>query len=211
MLSLTLEAIESYAYAHTTNESPVLQDIFKETFSKTKRPNWSVGHLVGVFLKFLVKAIKAKRVLEIGTFTGYSALAIAEGLPDDGEIITLDINKETTDIAQIYWAKSTHGKKIRLILGPAIDTLKTLEGKFDLIFLDADKINYPNYWESCVSLVKSGGCIVADNVIWHGRVLNPKDEESLAIDTFNKMVLSDSRVETVMLTVRDGLLLIYKK
>ena len=206
-----MDNIEFYACAHTTNESNQLRELFKETVSKTKLPNLSVGHLQGAFLKFLVRITKAKRILEIGTFTGYSALVMAEALPDDGEIITLDINPKTTDIGRLHWAHSSHEKKIKLILGKALDSLKTIDGQFDLIFIDADKINYSNYWEACVPLIKSGGCIVADNVLWQGRVLNPKDEESFALDSFNKIVLSDKRVETVMLTIRDGLTLAYKK
>ncbi len=211
MLTLVMDTIEFYACAHTTNESNYLRELFKETVSKTKMPNMSVGHLQGAFLKFLVKATKAKKILEIGTFTGYSALAMAEALPEDGEIITLDINPRTTDIARLHWNSNPSGKKIKLILGKALDSLKNIHDEFDMIFIDADKINYPNYWEACVPMVKSGGCIVADNVLWRGRVLNPKDEESFALDSFNKIVLSDKRVETVMLTIRDGLTLAYKK
>ena len=211
MLTLVMDNIEFYACAHTTNESPELRELFKETVNKTKLPNLLIGHLQGEFLKFLIKITKAKRILEIGTFTGYSALAMAEALPDDGEIITLDINPQTTDIARLHWGNSPHGNKIKLVLGKALDTLKNIDGFFDMIFIDADKVNYPNYWEACVPLVKSGGCILADNVLWQGRVLNPKDENSIALDSFNKIVLSDKRVESVMLTIRDGLTLAYKK
>lgn len=211
MLTLVMDTIENYACAHTSNESAVLRELFKESLVKFKLPNMSVGHSEGSFLKFLIQISKAKRILEIGTFTGYSALAMAEALPDDGEIITLDINEKTTDIARLYWAKSPHEKKIKLILGNAIETLKTIKDPFDMIFIDADKTNYTNYWDACISKVKSGGFIVADNVLWKGRVLNPKDEDSFALDAFNKHVLSDSRVDVVMLTIRDGLTLAYKK
>ena len=206
-----MDAVENYACAHTSNESGILKELFKESIVKFKLPNMSVGHPEGSFLKFLIQISKAKRVLEIGTFTGYSALAMAEALPDDGEIITLDINEQTTDLARLYWGKSPHEKKIKLVIGDATETLKNVDGLFDMIFIDADKTNYTNYWDLCVPKVKTGGFIVADNVLWKGRVLNPKDEDSIALDAFNKHVLSDKRVEVVMLTIRDGLTLTFKK
>jgi len=211
MLTLVMDAVENYACAHTSNESGILKELFKESIVKFKLPNMSVGHPEGSFLKFLIQISKAKRVLEIGTFTGYSALAMAEALPDDGEIITLDINEQTTDLARLYWGKSPHEKKIKLVIGDATETLKNVDGLFDMIFIDADKTNYTNYWDLCVPKVKTGGFIVADNVLWKGRVLNPKDEDSIALDAFNKHVLSDKRVEVVMLTIRDGLTLTFKK
>ena len=211
MLTLVLETVEQYAQAHTTKESKILEELTKETFEKTKNPNMSVGHLQGSFLKLLVRITKAKRILEIGTFTGYSALSMAEVLPNDGELITLDIDPINTEIAKKYWANSSHGKKIKLIIGPAIQTINSLKDEFDFVFIDADKINYSHYWEAIVPKVKSGGLIVADNVLWSGRVLNPKDEESKALDAFNKLALSDKRVETVMLTVRDGIMLAHKQ
>jgi len=135
MLTFVLDTIEGYARAHTSNESSLLRKLFNETLAKTKLPNMSIGHLEGTFLRFLVRAIKAKRILEIGTFTGYSALAMAEVLPDDGEVITLDIDPKATDIARLYWSNSSHEKKIKLILGDAKETLKTINGPFDLIFM----------------------------------------------------------------------------
>ena len=211
MLTLVLDTIETYACAHTSNESNLLRSLFKESFSKTRTPDMMVGHIEGAFLKFLVRLTKARKILEIGTFTGYSALAMAEGMPDDGSILTLDIDPKNTEIAKSYWSQSPHGKKIKLILGEAMETLKTINEEFDIVFIDADKINYLNYWKECIPKVKSGGCILADNVLWKGYVLNPRDEESRALDSFNKYILSDSRVEAVMLTIRDGLTLAYKK
>ncbi|MBI3590926.1 MAG: class I SAM-dependent methyltransferase [Candidatus Melainabacteria bacterium] len=210
MLSFVMGPVEGYALAHTKNESPILHELYKETFAKTKIPHMQVGHRVGALLRLLVRITNSKRVLEIGTFTGYSALVMAEGLPDDGELITLDIDKETTDIAMSYWARSPHGNKIKLILGPALETLNNIDGLFDFVFIDADKVNYTNYWEACLPKIRKGGLIVADNVLWSGRVLNPKDENSIALDSFNKQVLSDSRVEAVMLIIRDGLTLAMK-
>jgi caffeoyl-CoA O-methyltransferase len=135
---------------------------------------------------------------------------MAEGLPDDGKLITCDIDPETTKIAKKYWSRSTHGKKIELKLGPALETLKTIEGLFDLVFIDADKVNYINYWELCLPKVRPGGLLVIDNVLWSGSVLNPEDETERAIDEFNKHVYNDKRVEVVMLPIRDGVTLAWK-
>ena len=158
----------------------------------------------------LVRLLRAKRILELGTFTGYSSLLIAEGLPDDGKLITCDIDTETTKIAKKYWSRSPHGKKIELKLGPALETLKTIEGLFDLVFIDADKMNYINYWELCLPKIRRGGLLVIDNVLWSGSVLNPEDETERAIDEFNKHVCTDKRVEVVMLPIRDGVTLAWK-
>ena len=211
MLTLVMDTIENYACAHTSNESAVLRELFKESIVKFKMPNMSVGHSEGSFLKFLIQISKAKRILEIGTFTGYSALAMAEGLPEDGELITLDKDLEATEIAKEFWQKSPHGKKIKLILGDAIESLKKLHGSFDLVFIDASKSDYINYWNLCMPLVKKGGLFAVDNVLWSGRVLNPKEESDIAIDEFNKYIAEDKRVEAVILTVRDGMLLAWKK
>ncbi len=210
MITLIPETIEDYARAHTVKESDLLQRLVKETYKETDLPEMQVGHLEGAFLRLLVKSIGAKRVLEIGTFTGYSTLVMAEGLPNDGEIITLDINPDTTSIAKKYWTESPHGKKIRSILAPALDSIKNLNGLFDMVFIDADKENYINYFEACLPKVRQGGLIVADNVLWSGKVLNPKEKSDIAITEFNKHLINDRRVEAVMLTVRDGLMLAYK-
>jgi caffeoyl-CoA O-methyltransferase len=204
-------ALEAYAAAHSTDESPLLRELARETRAKTKLPQMLVGHLEGAFLRSLVRISRAKRVLEIGTFTGYSALAMAEGLGPAGRLITCDIDSGSTAIARKFWARSPHGKKIQLKLGLALDTLKQLKGPFDLVFIDADKENYQNYWEACLPLVRSGGLLVADNVLWSGRVLKPKDYTDRAIARFNNFIRRDPRVQTVMLTVRDGLTLALKK
>jgi len=211
MLNLIPKEIEKYASAHTIKESNVLSELVKETTDKTTLPEMQVGHLEGAFLRLLIRISNAKKVLEIGTFTGYSALAMAEGLPEDGELITLDKDLEATEIAKEFWQKSSHGKKIKLILGDAIESLKKLSGSFDLVFIDAAKSDYVNYWNLCMPLVKKGGLFVVDNVLWSGRVLNPKEESDIAIDEFNKYIAEDKRVEAVILTVRDGMLLAWKK
>ncbi len=205
------EEIENYTLAHSVLESALFKNLVHVTHAQTSLPQMQVGHLEGSFLKFLVRASRARRVLEIGTFTGYSALAMAEGLPAGGKLITCDIDPETTRIARSFWAKSPHGKKIELKLGPAVETLKKLKGNFDFVFIDADKANYIRYWDLCVPKVRKGGILVADNVLWNGRVLNPRHETDHAIARFNKRVMKDKRVEALMLPVRDGMTLAYKK
>ena len=210
MKRIVPKEIEQYCQEHTKQESQLLDELVAETFAHTAFPEMEVGHLEGAFLRILVRLLRAKRILELGTFTGYSSLLMAEGLPDDGKLITCDIDMETTEIAKKYWSRSPHGKKIELKLGPALETLKTIEGLFDLVFIDADKVNYINYWELCLPKIRRGGLVVIDNVLWSGSVLNPKDETGNAIDEFNKHVYNDKRVEVVMLPIRDGVTLAWK-
>jgi len=204
-------ALERYAAVHCRPESALLRRLVRETRVKTELPQMQVGHLEGAFLRLLVRLTRARRILEIGTFTGYSALAMAEGLPAGGRLITCDINTVTTAIAQRFWAQSPHGKKITLKLGPALKTLATLRGPLDLVFIDADKENYMPYWEACVPKVRRGGLLIADNVLWSGRVLRPRDASDKAIVAFNKHVQADRRVEAAMVTVRDGITLAWKR
>lgn len=210
MIKFFGEEIERYCHDHTTRESALLQTLDKETHDETDDPGMLVGRVEGTFLKLLVRMIGARYVLEIGTFTGYSALMMAEALPAGGRLITCDIDEETTEIARRFWASSPHGSKIELRLGQALETIGKLDGPFDLVFIDADKENYSEYWEACVPKVRQGGVIVADNVLWSGRVLEPKEESDRALAVFNKRVENDPRVEAVMLTVRDGVTLACK-
>lgn len=210
MKRIVPKKIEQYCQEHTEPESKLLHELVAETFAYTAFPEMEVGHLEGAFLRILVRLLRAKRILELGTFTGYSSLLMAEGLPDDGKLITCDIDLETTEIAKKYWSRSPHGKKIELKLGPALETLKTIEGPFDLVFIDADKVNYINYWELCLPKIRHGGLLVIDNVLWSGSVINPEDETEIAIDEFNKHVYNDKRVEVVMLPIRDGVTLAWK-
>lgn len=211
MLTLVPDEIERYAANLAPAESPLLQELAKVTYAETDAPMMQVGRLQGALLRLLVRLVQARRVLEIGTFTGYSALVMAEGLPDDGELITCDRDSETTAIAKRFWARSPHGGKIKLLLGPARETVKSLSGPFDLVFIDADKTAYLHYWETCVPLVRSHGLLVADNVLWSGRVLSPRSEDDRALAQFNARVAADDRVEAVMLTVRDGVTLARKR
>ena len=183
----------------------------EETYREMQSPQMQVGRIEGQFLKLLVRLVGARRVLEVGMFTGYSALMMAEGLPDDGRLITCDVNPKAEAIARRYFAESKHGHKIEVRMGPALETIKSLEGSLDMVFIDADKTNYLNYYEAVMPLVRPGGLIVADNVLWSGRVLDPQDDDTRAIVAFDKRVAEDSRVEKVCLTVRDGMMLAWKR
>ena len=208
-MELVAEEIEEYAAAHSTPLPDLLDELVRVTHEKfPDRAGMLTGQVEGLLLQALAASLRAKRVLEVGTFTGFSALMMAAALPDDGELVTCDISKEHTDIAREFWARSPHGKKIDLRLGPAVETLKGLQGPFDLVFLDADKENYVNYYEAALPLLSEHGVIAADNVLWSGRVLDPRHESDHAIVAFNKHVQEDSRVSNVLLTVRDGLMLI---
>ncbi|HYP28116.1 MAG TPA: class I SAM-dependent methyltransferase [Blastocatellia bacterium] len=211
MFNIVDEAMEKYAHDQTSPESELFERLRDETYEKMRSPQMQVGRIEGRFLKMLVRLTNARRVLEIGMFTGYSALMMAEGLPDDGRIITCDINPEAEAIARRYFAESPDGHKIEVRMGPALDTIAALSEPLDMVFIDADKENYSNYYEAVFPLVRPGGLIVADNVLWSGEVLDPKDVDSKAIVAFNERVQADPRVENVLLTVRDGMMLAWKR
>ena len=198
-------AVEAYAHDRTRPESTLLQSL--ATLTREQRPDAGMlcGRLEGRTLQFLTKLVQAKRCLEIGMFTGYSALSVAEVLPEDGELITCDVNPETAELAQSYFDQSPHGKKISVRLAPALDTIATLNAPFDLAFIDADKENYINYYEAVIPLMRSGGLIAIDNTLWHGAVLDPQDHDSRTIDALNRNIENDPRVDNVLLTIRDGL------
>lgn len=202
--------IEEYAEAHTSEESELIRELVKVSNENLEYIDMLSGKVVGRFLAMLVKLSGAKRILEVGTFSGYSALSMAEALPDDGELITCEYNERYEKLARSFFEKSEHGNKINLKMGLAMETLGTLTGSFDFVFLDADKVNYPDYYEKILPMVNSGGLILIDNVLWSGDVLEPNDEKAKAIDRLNKMIKEDNRVEQVMLTVRDGLTLARK-
>jgi caffeoyl-CoA O-methyltransferase len=210
-LTLVPDAIEKYAQEHTDVPGPLFEELRQITYERMSAPQMQVGRLEGVFLRMLVRMTGARRVLEIGTFTGYSALMMAEGLPEEGELITCDVDPEAEAIARDFFARSPHGKKISLRMGPALETLKTLQGPFDLAFIDADKQNYGHYYDAVLPLLRTGGLLVADNTLWSGRVLEPKSESDQAIVAFNARVAADPRVEKVLLTVRDGMMLALKR
>jgi caffeoyl-CoA O-methyltransferase len=204
-------SVEQYAHDHTEAETDLYARLRKETYRSMDRPQMQVGLLEGRFLQMLVRMTGARNILEIGTFTGYSALMMAEALPDDGRLITCEVDPRADAMARKYFDDSPNGHKITLRMGPALETIKTLSGPFDLVFIDADKPNYSNYYHACFPLVKPGGLIIGDNVLWSGKVLDPQDDDTRGIVAFNQLVQSDPRVENVCLTVRDGLMLAWKR
>ncbi len=211
MIRFVPEDIEKYAEAHAEPVDPLLDELREETFRTMADPQMQVGRVEGTFLKLLVRMSGARRALEIGMFTGYSGLMIASGLPEDGTLTTCDVNPKAEAVARRYFARSPHGKKITIRMGPALETIRTLSPPIDFVFLDADKVNYPHYYEAVLPLMPSGGLLVADNVLWSGKVLHPKDESDRAIVVFNECVAKDPRVEKVLLTVRDGMTIARKK
>ncbi len=210
MVPLVSEDLERYAEAHTEPVDPLLEELRGETHRTMADPQMQVGRVEGTFLKLLVRLSGARRALEIGMFTGYSGLLIASGLPEDGTLTTCDVDPKAEAVARRYFARSPHGRKITIRMGPALETIRTLAPPIDFVFLDADKVNYPRYFEAVVPLMPSGGLLVADNVLWSGRVLDPKEESDRAIAAFNDLVARDPRVDKVMLTVRDGMTLARK-
>ena len=210
MIEIKPLGIEEYAERNTKPLSTLLEKLWLETFSKTRSPGMMVGPLEGAFLKMLALTTGARRILEIGMFTGYSALAWAEALPRDGRIVTCDINPETTEIAKRYFAESPHASKIEVKLGPALESLRFVTGPFDICFIDADKESYGDYYDACMELVRPKGLIVLDNMLRSGKVLEPSDPGTVAVDALNKRIRNDSRVENVLLPVRDGIMLVCK-
>lgn len=211
MLTLTKPGIEEYALGKTEQHDSVLEELMKETRETQDFPQMLTGPIEGQFLKQLVTITGAKRVVEVGTFTGYASLKMAEGMPADGKLTTLDLNPVCLAVARKYFAKSEHGKKIEVIEGPALESIAKIDGPLDLVFIDADKGNYLNYYEALLPKVRSGGVILVDNVLWSGGVLEPKTDDDKAINAFNERVSKDDRVEKVLLTVRDGVYFIRKK
>ena len=203
--------VEQFARDHTEPETDLYVRLREETYRVMQRPEMQVDVIEGRFLQMLVRLSGAKSILELGMFTGYSALMMAEALPEDGHLVTCEIDPKAEAIARRYFAESPHGDKITIRMGPALDTTKTLAGPLDLVFIDADKVNYSDYYEACLPLLKSGGLVVADNVLWSGKVLHPKDPDDHAIVAFNRLLQSDPRVKNVCLTVRDGMMLAWKR
>jgi caffeoyl-CoA O-methyltransferase len=212
MKDLVLPEIEAYAEAHSWAESDVCRALREDTYRSMEFPNMVVGPLEGAFLKMMVQIVQAKRVLEMGTFTGYSALCFAEALPGDGQVITCDIDARSVALATTYWAKSPHGGKIQSRLGPAVETLATLSGPFEVIFIDADKINYLTYYRRALELIGPQGVILIDNVLWSGDVLQSEgiDPSTAAIQELNRIIAADRGVNAVLLTIRDGLFVVRK-
>lgn len=204
---------EQYAKKYTSALDELLHEIETDTLANHPHAQMLSGHVQGKVLEFFSKMIAPKRILEVGTFTGFSALCLAKGLSGDGKLVTLELRPEDAATAQKYFARAHMGPKIELHVGDALEIIPTLQESWDLVFIDADKVNYINYYELTLPSVKSGGWILADNVFFHGEVLedNAKGKNVKAIQAFNEHVKNDNRVEQAMLTIRDGLLLIQKK
>lgn len=203
--------LEEYITAHSEQESEVLAALRRATHLNVMRPRMLSGNIQGQLLKMFCRMIGAKRVLEIGTYTGYAAISLAEGLDEDGMVYTIDINDEIEDIAREYIGKSGLEGRIRFLLGDARDLIPDLAETFDLVFIDADKRQYPEYYRLIFDKLKPGGIIVADDVLWEGKVLTDKDAQTRGIMAFNDLVAGDERVEKLILPVRHGLMLIRKK
>ena len=204
------EKIDDYAVAHSQEEPVILQELSKETWQKVLNPRMLSGAFQGRILSVLSKLIKPKNILEIGTYTGYATLCFAEGLTSDGKIITIDKNEELETLQNKYFEKSGFRKQITQLVGNAIEIIPTINEKFDLVFIDADKSNYINYFHLIIDKMNSGGIILSDNVLWSGKVveaLDPKDEDTKVLLAYNKLMNEDPRIETVLLPIRDGLTL----
>ena len=202
------EEIENYVSSHTEKESALLADLNRETWANVLIPRMLSGHLQGRILSMFSKLVKPENIIEIGTYTGYSALCLAEGLKPNGTLHTLDINEECTSVANRYFKKSSFSKNIIQHIGEALEIIPNLNGNFQLAFIDADKKNYSNYFDAIIDKMDIGGLIIADNVLWSGKVTKEdKDYETVALDEYNKKMLNSDRVETILLPVRDGLMI----
>jgi predicted O-methyltransferase YrrM len=205
--------IDEYSTEHTQSENELLSQLNRETHVKMLIPRMLSGHMQGRIISAISHMMRPKHILEIGTYTGYSALCFAEGLAEDGKITTLDVNEELAPMAEKYFSKSKYANQIDFKIGNAVEIIPTLEGPFDLVFIDADKENYANYFDLVIDKVPSGGFILADNVLWSGHILKPEaemDKSTLAIDQFNKKVHLDPRVENVLFPIRDGIMVLRK-
>lgn len=205
--------IEDYASQHSSPESDLLKKLNRETWSKVLYPRMLSGHLQGRILGFMSKLIKPRRVLEIGTYTGYSAICLSEGLEEGGLVETIDINEELFPMVENYLKEANLSDKIKCYTGDAGMIIPTLAGPFDLVFIDADKENYSLYFDLVFDKVNPGGLIIADNVLWSGKVLDePKanDKETISIKAFNEKIRNDDRIEKLLLPVRDGLMFVRK-
>lgn len=202
------EKLDDYVVAHSAQEPAHLKKLTKETYQKILQPRMLSGAYQGRVLSLISKLVRPKVILEIGTFTGYSALCLAEGLQKDGALHTIDIKEELVDFQRRHFNASPYGNHIQQHLGQALDIIPSLDTTFDLVFVDADKTNYINYFRSIIDKMNPGGIILSDNVLWSGKVIEPlneKDKDTTVLREYNKLLNEDSRIETVLLPIRDGL------
>lgn len=208
------EDLDNYVVSHSEPEPELLQQLTRETYQKILQPIMLSGPYQGRILSMISKLIRPKSILELGTFTGYSTLCLAEGLQQDGELHTIDINEELVDFQRKYFDKSSYGAQIFQHTGSALDIVPKLNQTFDLVFIDADKPNYSNYFHLIIDRLNTGGIILSDNVLWHGKVVEPldeKDKSTKAVLDYNTLLKNDERIETVLLPIRDGLTISRKK
>ena len=204
-MAFTSPILDSYLESNASAEDPILAELSRETFLKVQMPQMLSGHVQGLFLEGISRMIVPRRILEIGTFTGYATICLAKGLADDGLLYTLDINEELEPIFSKYFTRSGLDKKIKFISGNAIKTIPTINEDFDIVFIDADKMNYINYYDLIIDKVKRGGYIITDNVLWSGKVLEEKkDKETENIHQFNIKLAADPRIQNVIVPIRDG-------
>jgi len=205
--------LEQYAGIHTSPESELLARINRETHLEVLQPRMLSGHLQGRVLSLLANLLKPKRILEIGTYTGYSALCLAEGLPDEGKLITIDVNEELQARVQGYFNDSNYKGQIDYRIGDAMELIPTLPDMWDLVFIDADKKNYLNYYDLVIERMNPGGIILADNILWSGKVIDEaaQDRETVLLRKYNERIQSDERVENILLPIRDGIMVARKK
>ena len=210
MTDIVPEEVEAYAAAHTTPPGELLSRLAEETKATLSSPQMLTGPVEGRFLQFLVYATGARRILELGTFSGYSSVSMAGALPEGGRIDTCEVEEKHASVARRYIEEAGYADRISIHMGPAVESIGRLEGEFDFVFIDADKQNYVNYYEAVLPRLAERGLIAADNTLWSGRVLDDSDESegTEAIRAFNEHVIADERVVSVMLTVRDGVTLI---
>jgi predicted O-methyltransferase YrrM len=208
------EKLDDYVCKHTSEEDDLLKELNRQTHLKVLQPRMLSGHFQGRFLSMISKMIQPTSILEIGTYTGYSALCLAEGLKSEGKLLTIDKNPELEDFVRNFFEKSAYSENIEFVIADAMKYIPTIKQSFDLVFIDADKGNYLNYYKLVIDMIPSGGYLLADNVLWSGKVIDDKsvnDKDTKAIMEFNLYVMNDIRVENVLLPIRDGLLLMRKK
>lgn len=208
------EKLDDYCCDHTSNESALLAKLNRDTHVKILQPRMLSGHFQGRMLSMLSKMIRPERILEIGTYTGYSALCMAEGLTENGQLITIDVNAQLEDFVRDFFAQSDYDKQIDYKIGDAMQLIPTIAEQFDLVFIDADKQNYINYYNLIFDKVKPGGYILSDNVLWSGKVVKKTgkiDKDTQLLQTFNAMIQNDERVENILLPIRDGVMIARKK
>ncbi len=205
--------LDEYCVGHTSTENEILNKLNRETHAKVLQPRMLSGHFQGRFLSMLSQMIRPKNILEIGTFTGYSALCLAEGLQENGKLLTIDVNEELEEFVRGFFNQSSLKNKIDFRIGNAIEIIPTLTQTFDLVFIDADKLNYHKYYDLVFDKVNQGGYIISDNVLWSGKVFDPskKDKDTVSIRAFNKKLHEDPRTENILLPIRDGLIVVRKR